>query len=367
MLVSLGPGLFSLMPNLKLSPQLAVTPLVNCVLLARDTFSGEASASLALVVVVSTALYALAAIGVAARIFGADAILYGGHGHWSDLFRRPSHTVNTPTVANAVLCLALMFPAFFVLSNWLARSELLSVSVRLVMSGLITALLFGAFPLVAAYVGRVRITTGFRLRAAPAVAWLSAILLGFSLWPLAHELFVLTASLEPEQIERVTKLLADWKSLPPALILLTMAVAPAVFEEFFFRGYLFSSLRAKVSPWQTIVVSALLFGAFHVVTNTLATERFLPSTCLGLVLGWVCYRSGSVLPGMLLHSCHNGFLLLAARYQDELKAAGWDLPEQSHLPIAWLAASVAVVALGLTLLRFCRGAAELQAAQPDEQ
>ncbi len=41
MLLSLAPGMMSLMPDLKFNGLLAVTPLVNIVLLARDIFEGE--------------------------------------------------------------------------------------------------------------------------------------------------------------------------------------------------------------------------------------------------------------------------------------------------------------------------------------
>ena len=52
--------------------------------------------------------------------------------------------------------------------------------------------------------------------------------------------------------------------------------------------------------------SAVLFGVFHEV---LFSGRLLPSTFLGLVLGFVRLRSGSVLPGIVLHVLHNGLLL----------------------------------------------------------
>ena len=42
MLVTLAPGVMSLSPTLELNGLLAVTPLVNVVLLARDVFSGGA-------------------------------------------------------------------------------------------------------------------------------------------------------------------------------------------------------------------------------------------------------------------------------------------------------------------------------------
>ena len=92
MLVSLAPGVFSLTPGMKMNGLLAVTPLLNIVLLGRDLFEGQMDPKLCAWAVISTALYGLLALAVAARVFGSDAILYGSQGSVRDLFRRPEQT-----------------------------------------------------------------------------------------------------------------------------------------------------------------------------------------------------------------------------------------------------------------------------------
>jgi ABC-2 type transport system permease protein/sodium transport system permease protein len=135
------------------------------------------------------------------------------------------------------------------------------------------------------------------------------------------------------------------------VILVTLAITPAVCEEFYFRGYLMGALQKYAHPAAAIVISAFLFGAFHVIaTSALSTERFLPSTFMGLLLGWLCYRTQSVLPGMLLHATHNGLLLMVAYYQDELKSRGWGVAEQSHLPASWLACAAGGIFVGVVLV-----------------
>ena len=76
MLASLGPGLIGMMPGLELEGPLAAAPLVNIVLLARDLVKGAADPAWALIVVATTLAYAAAAIAVAARVFGAEGVLY---------------------------------------------------------------------------------------------------------------------------------------------------------------------------------------------------------------------------------------------------------------------------------------------------
>ena len=78
--------------------------------------------------------------------------------------------------------------------------------------------------------------------------------------------------------------------------------------------------------------------------------RFFPSTFMGVVLGWVCLRSGSVLPGMLLHVCHNGLLISIAYYQADLERLQIGIEETQHLPALWILAAVTVGALAVAMI-----------------
>jgi ABC-2 type transport system permease protein/sodium transport system permease protein len=348
MLASLAPGLLAMTPGLRLTGLLAVAPLVNIVLLGRELLEQTAELPAAVIVVTTTFLYALAALSVAARVFGSEDVLFNTQSGWSDALRRSPRPREAPSIASALMCLALIFPAFFLTTSALGQLSAVELSIRLLLSGAATCLLFGGFPWLAAWFGRDRLREAFQLHRPHWVAWPAAVLLGLSLWPLAHEIVVWQRelglfTLSDEQLERVRSMLAAWRQIPLGLILLSMAVAPGVFEELFFRGYLMRALREHGTALSTIGVSALLFGLFHLVTtDSLAIERLLPSTLLGVVLGWLCWRTGSVLPGMLLHTLHNGFLVSVAYYQPWLEARGIGMSDESHLPAAWLAASALV-------------------------
>ncbi len=374
MLLALAPGIMSLMPELKFNGILAITPLVNVVLLARDIFESNVDPMLASVAVLSTILYAIAALTLAARVFGTDAILYGSEATWSDLWRRPRESRAAATIAGAMSCLALLFPANFLVSNSLRVVSELSMTLWLGLAALALVVLFVGVSLLFGFAQHVRIGDGFRLRPAALLAFLGAMLLGVSIWPFAHEIFLVEeaiglSSLGKEQIAAAQEQIERLRQVPLIVILLTLAAAPAVCEEFFFRGYLFSALRQTMRPWKTVAVSAVLFGAFHVITtNTLSVERFVPSTIMGLVLGWVSLRSGSVLPGMLLHACHNGLLLSVLYYKSELAASGWGIQEQEHMPTSWLATGAVVAVVGLALVMSAtRRRSEAGTEQPDEQ
>lgn len=76
-----------------------------------------------------------------------------------------------------------------------------------------------------------------------------------------------------------------------------------VAEETVFRGAVLRSLLQIFSQkwhWVPIVISALLFGAVH---GNIAQGSY--AAVIGLLLGWMYYRTGSILPGLILHWVNN--------------------------------------------------------------
>lgn len=354
MVLTISPGLFTLMPGLEMNALIAVTPLLNMVLLARDVLQGTSDPLLAGMAVVSTILYALLAIALAARIFGSDAMLFGSQSGWGDLFRRPAKPRAVPTVAGVALCTALIFALQSVAGGMLGMlgGGAPSIEFAYIGSAIVTVLLYFLLPLGMAALQFARIGSAFQIRNASLAAFSGALLLGMSLWPVAHELVLLSGLAEPELLVKVRDRAAEIRTLSPGLLLVCVAIVPAVCEEWFFRGYVLGSLRGKTSAWSAIVLTALLFGLFHVFVTVVLAVRFLPSLTLGIVLGYVCWRTRSVLPGMLLHAVHNGLLILMGRYQTELQELGFGAAETQHVPPLWLVLSAVGIAAGLALVWF---------------
>jgi ABC-2 type transport system permease protein/sodium transport system permease protein len=370
MLFCMLPGMMALWPGLSLEGPLAIVPLLNIVLLSRDLLGGGASPAAAVVVVISTLVYALAAVALAARIFGTEAVLSSTPAGWADLFRRPARPRAEVGVPAALLCLALMFPIYFVLTSGVGQMEELSLRDRMGLTAAGSVLLFAVLPLVFLWFGRVRLGTSLRLGAPGVGACIVAGLLGLSLWPWAHELVLLLdrlglATLGQEYRERTTEVMKQWREISPVYLVLVLAVVPAVLEELFFRGFLFSALAGEEGrAGLAIAGSSALFALFHVlVPGGLAVEKFVLSLALGLVLGWLAYTSGSVVPGMLLHVLHNGVLVLIGYYEPRLVEAGWVAKGQEHAPAWLLGATGAMALLGLAGLVWMT---RMRASEPED-
>ncbi len=78
-----------------------------------------------------------------------------------------------------------------------------------------------------------------------------------------------------------------------------IAIAPPV-EEFFFRGFLFQSLRNSWGPALGAIGSAVIFSAIH-----LQFDKFPQLVILGIALAFVFQKTDSLWPCIMLHALNN--------------------------------------------------------------
>ena len=74
-------------------------------------------------------------------------------------------------------------------------------------------------------------------------------------------------------------------------------------EEVVFRGAILRTLlgiMSKKNHWVAIIISAAIFGVVHA-----NLAQFINALLMGLLLGWMYYRTGSLVPGILLHWVNN--------------------------------------------------------------
>lgn len=100
----------------------------------------------------------------------------------------------------------------------------------------------------------------------------------------------------------------SWQSIP--MFLFIMCVVPAFMEEFAYRGAMLGVLR-KFGDGFAVVATAFLFGLMH---GNLVQLPF--AFIVGLVLGYLVVRTGSLVPSIVLHFCNNLYscLLEIAQY-----------------------------------------------------
>lgn len=103
------------------------------------------------------------------------------------------------------------------------------------------------------------------------------------------------------------------ESLQQHVSLFTIAIAIAAagivspfYEEIFYRGFIYQWLRARTGTGRAIMISSLIFTAAHFPTTNAMPVNFIS----GVVLAWTYERTGSAVPGMIVHGVFNTIAVL---------------------------------------------------------
>ncbi|MBR2150084.1 MAG: CPBP family intramembrane metalloprotease [Prevotella sp.] len=83
---------------------------------------------------------------------------------------------------------------------------------------------------------------------------------------------------------------------------LTIGLLAPLSEEIVFRGAILKSLlnSSRLPVWGAIALSALMFSLIH-----MNPAQMPHAFVIGLLLGWMYWRTGSILPGMAYHWANN--------------------------------------------------------------
>jgi membrane protease YdiL (CAAX protease family) len=132
-------------------------------------------------------------------------------------------------------------------------------------------------------------------------------------------LVVWSAALNLHNKEKLLDQLGANKSTAAAaaVALLVCVIAPFS-EEFVFRGYFFGALRNWRGPWVAAVLTGVVFGAIH--AGSAPAGYLVPLAFFGFVLCVLRWRTGSLWPGIALHSINNSLALGAGLGWD------WEIP-----------------------------------------
>ena len=109
----------------------------------------------------------------------------------------------------------------------------------------------------------------------------------------------------PETLKKSLELLMDG---PLWVALLSVSVFAPLFEEWLCRGLVLRGLMKHMNPTGAILVSAAFFAILH-----MNPWQAIPAFLLGILFGYVYYRTGSLKLTMLMHCVNNTFSLLLSK------------------------------------------------------
>ncbi len=121
----------------------------------------------------------------------------------------------------------------------------------------------------------------------------ACVVLTWLLTPLVAFLNVLTLTFTENEAGRIFDSLSE---LPFPVVALFAAVIAPFFEEWTFRGVIYGGLRKNGSALQAAILSALMFGIFHMNIN-----QALYAFMLGLFFAMLREITGSIWPSVVCH------------------------------------------------------------------
>ncbi len=152
--------------------------------------------------------------------------------------------------------------------------------------------------------------------------------------PLPDELEKIINELREAMDQALLNLLGS-NSVPEFLaVVVIIAVIPGVVEEIAFRGLIQGSFERGLGPARGIVITGIIFGAYH-----LNPFSMVPLVALGIYLGFLAYRANSVWVSVAAHAFNNliPIAALSSGLVDEKVIAGdlGDLPFGVLMAIFW--------------------------------
>ena len=137
----------------------------------------------------------------------------------------------------------------------------------------------------------------------------------------------------PEWFENAMEQIMD---APVWVTLISVSVFAPLFEEWLCRGLVLRGLLQKTSPAAAIAVSAAFFAILH-----MNPWQALPAFLLGLLFGYVYYKTGSLKLTMLMHCVNNTMAVVFSRIPSLEEAEGFT---EVLSPLAYAGIFVACVA-----------------------
>ena len=331
--LTVAPALAGAIGEYRLTGIVAWIPGMNITLLARDLLVGRATLAGGLATLAATLVLSAAALAGAARIYDSEQLVAPSPRRQ----HRQSHSTRSTSAGDALVLFALAFLLLYFV--------FLPIEQRHLVGGLLVAEWIGLLGLVLLFarISGQTLRSVVGLSRPRPLALLGAALAGCSAWAAVAIFSEWILPVPKQMLEDLRKSLVPVDGSRGFLAtLLLVAMSPAICEECFFRGPILRGLRSRFAPAGAAVITAALFGLFH-----LDVYRLIPTTILGVLLGFIALESGSIVPSMLAHFCNNAMLIT-------LSKSGLDerMETLSHRTITLIViASLTLTTAGFALVR----------------
>lgn len=309
MFVVMFASMTAMFPSLQLDYKTALIPIVNVSLLMKQTLAQQMSIPLTGITIGVNFCYSVLIIWILAKMYDSENVLFHDGFQSFKLFEKRSEIKEGTVPGTGDLLLGVV--VLFLLIMYLGTA----VSLRSPFGGtVVNQLLILAVPLITVWYMKSDVKFLFSLRRPALKGILGGIVLYAGVFLLMLVVSAGLAQIFPESMQNLETSFEDILRQPFFLIVLVTAVMPAVGEELLFRGFLCGSLRHGHGAFWGILLSSLIFGAFH-----MSLVKLLPTAMLGACFAYIGYASGSIYVGMFLHFFNNLISMASMEYPAQME------------------------------------------------
>lgn len=304
MMVSMLLGMISFVPSIEINNLLALVPVVNISLLFKAVMINEYALSHLLLTIGTTLVLDAIAIWATVKLFNTESVLFRSEDDSNvKITRANKRSFFNPFYGLVYFAIAVL-ALFYLGGKWQAANLVKGLQMtELALILLPVLIVLRLLKLKPKETLRLKLPRLQEVALVPFIAVSAAVLV-----TLAAQLINAVFPFPPEYMESMSKIFQQDVSL--GMMFLVIAILPGICEEVLFRGFLIRFFGDKAR--NAVIISALLFAIFH-----LDPFRFLPVFLLGLLLGYLTVRSGSIINSMLSHAINNGLALLVVTYASQ--------------------------------------------------
>lgn len=310
MLVVMLTGYIGFIPNIELTHTMALVPVANICLMIKNLLLFKVEYKLVAVVLVSNVLYAIVAVLILSRIYDSENVLFDEGKFSLKLFERRSNMKKggVPTTGDA------WFMVVFVMFAYLYLGSVLEMKYGFGGIFGIQMIIF-VLPLLYVLYTKRSILQTYSFRKTKFMNFVAALFMGCGTMLIGIILTSFVSMLFPTEAEMVSSgLMNELMSDNELLTFAVVALTPAVCEEMLFRGFLFSAFRGRYKIVVSVLLTAVIFGVYH-----MSIVRFFTTALLGAALAVIVYYSDSIFPAMMMHAINNGIAVLQMYHPDTME------------------------------------------------
>ena len=343
MLIFMFGSYAAMIPDLELTAQTAAIPIVNVALLVEGLFQFQYNYGLFAIVLFSNVAYSLLAILILGKIYNSEAVLFSEGLSSVRIFTRRSEMKEKqmPGYGDLILLLCLVLLLIFYVGSF--------AQIKWGFGGVvIQQLIILLCPVLYAWYMKADAKKLFSIKKPGVSQVAGGILFGIAAFLCAMIVGVLLVPFFPESADGLTQLDDMLTSQPAVVLILVVALMPAIGEELLFRGFVMGTLKNKCTGVIAVLVTTLLFAAYH-----MSLIKMFTIGIIGFGLTYAAYKSGSIVTSMCMHFLNNLLSVLITKYPKQMQHVLPVLFKES-LSASDLLLMIAVIlicaALGLLLL-----------------